>query len=160
MFEKASSDTMKLFTHVAASKAYAGKFGLQKMWHFSSLFAYGKGTRAIDEIKQCWGFMISQGATTTWESLDMNADPHHNIHNVVRSYCHGWSACPAWLLPRYVLGIYPVQPGFTETMVEPRMCGIAWAQGSIPTPYGPIDIRVEQGSVADMRVPDGIRIIS
>jgi hypothetical protein len=41
-----------------------------------------------------------------------------------------------------VLGVQPIDPGYRTWMVDPHLGSLSWAEGQVPTPYGPIDIRV------------------
>jgi hypothetical protein len=74
------------------------------------------------------------------------------------SLCHGWSAGPAAWLSAEVLGVRPVQPGFGEIEIVPHLCDLEWAEGSVPTPRGNVDVRHERkGKRCESRiaVPEG-----
>jgi hypothetical protein len=43
----------------------------------------------ISDIRECWGYMLSQGATSAWETLKGYAD-----FDGAGSLCHGWNAIP------------------------------------------------------------------
>jgi hypothetical protein len=43
----------------------------------------------------------------------------------------------------YLLGIRPLEPGFTRTLVSPRLADLDWLEGSVPTPQGLIELRAE-----------------
>ena len=52
---------------------------------------------------------------------------------------HGWGAAPANLLPRYVLGVEPLEPGYAKALVWPRAgADVTWAHGKVPTPKGAV----------------------
>ncbi len=51
----------------------------------------------IEDIKKKYGYMLSQGATTFWETEKGFED-----FDGAGSLCHGWSAIPAYYLPRLV----------------------------------------------------------
>ena len=53
----------------------------------------------IEDIKKKYGYMLSEGATTFWET----EKGWHDFADA-GSLCHGWSAIPAYYLPRLVLG--------------------------------------------------------
>ncbi len=67
------------------------------------------------------------------------------------THAHGWSATPTRDLVFYTLGVTPAEPGYAVARVAPRLGGLAWAKGTVPTPHGPI--RVEA-------TPDGVAIES
>ncbi|MFH1024547.1 MAG: alpha-L-rhamnosidase C-terminal domain-containing protein [Planctomycetota bacterium] len=101
-------------------------------WSFYALLALmeaGKDREALEYIRLCWGLMLDYGATSCWEMWDRRS-----------SLCHGWSAAPAMILPRYVLGVAPLMPGFRVFEVHPRVADLAWARGRVPTPYGTITV--------------------
>ncbi len=43
----------------------------------------------LSDIRGCWGYMLSQGATSAWETLRGEAD-----FDGAGSLCHGWNAIP------------------------------------------------------------------
>ncbi len=99
-------------------------------WSFYALLALvqaDKPQAALEYIRLGWGLMLEHGATSCWEMWDANT-----------SMCHGWSAAPAMILPAYILGIRPTAPGYTKFVVQPNLCDLEWAKGTVPTPAGPI----------------------
>ena len=52
----------------------------------------------LDDIKQKYGYMLKNGATTFWEVLDIGNNP-------VWSLCHGWSAMPVYYLTKLTKGV-------------------------------------------------------
>ncbi|MCG2661631.1 MAG: alpha-L-rhamnosidase N-terminal domain-containing protein, partial [Kiritimatiellae bacterium] len=80
-------------------------------WSYYALLALmeaNRTTEALEYIRLCWGLMLEHGATSCWEMWDRHT-----------SLCHGWSAAPAMILPTYVLGVAPLQPGFRLFEVRP-----------------------------------------
>jgi hypothetical protein len=66
----------------------------------------------------------------------------------------------------FVLGVRPLEPGYKRALIAPRLGDLTWAEGKLPTPHGPIAVRVEkaepglivevtlpQGSMAEVRLP-------
>jgi alpha-L-rhamnosidase len=100
--------------------------------------------RVFELIKRDWGYMLAQGATSFWETID-GASAFGNAG----SLCHGWSGIPAWFYGAYVLGVRPTTPGFAEYKFEPVRGVFDRAKGTVPTPGGPIDVewRIEKGEV-------------
>jgi hypothetical protein len=67
---------------------------------------------------------------------------------------HGWSSTPARDLVAYVLGITPDEPGYQRVRVAPRLGRLARAAGSVPTPHGDVEVRVDEGiAIIDSPVP-------
>jgi hypothetical protein len=135
----------------------------------------------LDFISQYWGGMIDFGATTFWEDFDLdwtkNAGPidepvaagkkdlhgdfgAHCYVGFRHSFCHGWAGGPTAWLSRNVLGVTPVAPGCAKVRIAPNLGRLTWAEGTYPTPKGPIHVRHEKqadGSVkSTLKLPDGV----
>jgi hypothetical protein len=89
------------------------------------------GTRVFDLIARDWGYMLNQGATTFWETIDGAA-----AFDNAGSLCHGWSGIPAYFYGRYILGIWPTRPGFAASETTPVQGIVCHARGIVPTPSG------------------------
>lgn len=101
------------------------------------LFENGQANRALDLIMaegdRSWRHMLDSGATITWEAWDARYKPNLDWN-------HAWGAAPANLLPRYVLGLEPLTPGWKTARVRPIPAKLSFAKGTVPTPHGPIHI--------------------
>jgi hypothetical protein len=104
----------------------------------------GHRKAALDWIRQYWGGMINEGATSMWEAYDPSwykEDFHASLQADNRSgyfvsLAHGWSAGPtAWLMEE-ILGIEPTGQGFNTVNIRPDLVDLAWAKGAEPTPRG------------------------
>ena len=85
------------------------------------------------------------------------------------SYCHAWSSAPLFEFLGEILGIKPASPGFKRVEIAPRFLDLDWAEGSVPTPGGPVTVswhRDEQTTIAvdtprevagSVVLPDGTR---
>lgn len=103
-----------------------------------ALFRKKDEIKALDIIKEGWGFMLNNGATTCWESF-------HSLTG--GTVCHAWSAHPLALLSKHVLGIKPVDPGWKTFKFEPtKDKRITHAKGRVPTPYGEISAEWKRDS--------------
>jgi hypothetical protein len=163
------------------------KDGPKDLSPFSGYFvlqALGKSgdiDTALDFIKAYWGGMLDYGATTFWEDFDLawtnNAAPideivptgREDIHgdrcslHLRESLCHGWAGGPTAWLSQFVLGIKPIEPGFTRVQIAPKLGTLKWAEGSYPTPFGVIKVRHERrddGSIeSKLDVPTQIKVV-
>ena len=65
----------------------------------------------------------------------------------------------AWL-SKNVLGITPVAPGCAKVKITPHLGRLAWAEGTYPTPKGPIHVRHDKqpdGTIkTTVKLPEGI----
>lgn len=71
-----------------------------------------------------------------------------------KSLCHAWGASPVYLLPRYFLGVKPTKPGWEEYELRPNLGGLEWMEGTIPTPFGEIRVKVH-GDKIEVRSTGG-----
>jgi alpha-L-rhamnosidase len=127
----------------------------------------GHRQEALKWIREYWGGMISEGATSFWEAYDPSwykEDFHSSLQSDNRSgyfvsLAHGWSAGPtAWLMEQ-VLGIQPTGSGFSTVDVRPDLVDLDWAKGAEPTPHGllKVDVRKSGGNaVITLDVPEGV----
>lgn len=99
----------------------------------SALYKLGEDSLALKAQRRDWGNFLSLGLTTCVENFISGK-------NWTRSVAHAWSASPAVFLVSQVLGVKPAKPGYREFIVSPKPCGLTFAKGSVPTPYGPIEV--------------------
>ncbi|TWT65774.1 family 78 glycoside hydrolase catalytic domain [Crateriforma conspicua] len=103
----------------------------------NALFANGGDQHAIELMTadgdRSWKHMIDSGTTISWEAWDMKYKPNQDWN-------HAWGAAPANLLPRYVLGVQPNVPGWSNAMIRPCTGGLSYARGNVPTPLGPVQV--------------------
>lgn len=144
----------------------------------------GKYGEALDIISDYWGAMLDLGATTFWENFiyserenalpidqlasggryDIHADAGNYCYIGLRaSLCHGWASGPTSWLTAHVLGIQVVEPACKTVRIRPNLGGLEYAEGSFPTPYGPIyvkHIKQADGKIkSDIEAPEEIRIV-
>lgn len=91
-------------------------------------------TEALELIRTKWGAMIDRGATTLWEQWD----------GATGSRCRGAAASPVYLLPQQILGVTPIEVGWTRVRIAPLIGALEFARGIIPSPRGPIRIEWEK----------------
>jgi hypothetical protein len=98
-----------------------------------------------------WRHMVESGTTITWEAWDLKYKPNQDWN-------HAWGAAPANLLPRFVLGAQPLEPGWARASIRPCPGGLECARGKIPTPRGPILIDWEDRETfrISITLPDGV----
>lgn len=115
-----------------ACSVYAAQYLLE------ALFMNGADREALALMlapgDRSWRYMVESGTTITWEAWAQHYKPNQDWN-------HAWGAAPANLLPRFVLGVQPLEPGWARAQVRPQPGGLAWSEGRVPTPQGPIDVR-------------------
>jgi hypothetical protein len=122
---------------------------------------------ALKWIREYWGGMIAEGATSFWEAYDPSwpkGNPHaslqaDNSSGYFVSLAHGWSTAPTYWLMEQVLGIRPTAEGFSKTVIRPDLIDLQWARGQEPTPHGllKVDLRKDHGLHAAIDLPEGVR---
>jgi hypothetical protein len=122
---------------------------------------------ALDWIRQYWGGMLEEGATSFWEGYDPSwykEDFHSSLQADNRSgyfvsLAHGWSSGPtAWLMEE-VLGIQPTGAGFSTVDIRPDLVDLEWARGAEPTPHGLLKVdakKTSSGMEVAVDVPEGV----
>lgn len=78
-----------------------------------------------------------------------NAEPGHS------SRCHGWSASPTYDLTTHVLGVRPLEPGYSRAIVDPCLGPLSKASGRVPTPLGWLSVAVQDSRI-EVHVPAGM----
>ena len=106
-----------------------------------ALFAAGLEDEAIglmtrDEMRS-WVNMMRAGSTVSLEAWDIRLKPNLDWN-------HAWGAAPANILPRFVLGVRPLTPGFGTILIRPQPGALTAAQGIVPTIRGPVMVSVRQ----------------
>ncbi len=95
-------------------------------------------------MKTFWGYMLSRDpGSTFWEKADSKGEP---AIGAFTSLAHGWAAGPTIALTTQVLGILPTAPGYSAYRIEPHPGTLLWAQGSVPTPHGSLQVQWAQDS--------------
>ena len=114
-----------------AVSVYAAQYLLE------ALFENGEDIAALDLIgapgDRSWRHMVESGATITWEAWDQKYKPNQDWN-------HAWGAAPANLLPRFVLGVRVMTPGWGRTLIQPHPGALASVEGRVPTPRGEISV--------------------
>lgn len=108
---------------------------------------------ALKWIRQYWGGMVNEGATSFWEGYNptwlkgflyqqnLQADASWGFHV---SLAHGWaSGVTPWLMAQ-VLGIRPTAGGFAKVTIRPDLLGLKWAKGGEPTPHGILQVSIRR----------------
>jgi hypothetical protein len=129
----------------------------------SAMAKMGHRAEALRWIRQYWGGMLAEGATSFWEAYDptwYKEDFHAALQSDNRSgnfvsLAHGWSSGPtAWLMEE-VLGIRPTGAGFSDVDIRPDLMGLQFARGAEPTPRGLLKVAVS-GDRITVDMPEGV----
>ena len=107
-----------------------------------ALFDNGQAAHALALMTadgdRSWTHMVERvGTTVALEAWDKKYKKNLDWN-------HAWGAAPANILPRKVLGIEPLTPGWTRILVCPRLGNLIWAEGKVPSLRGPVSVKYEK----------------
>ena len=117
-----------------------------RFYELEALCVLGEQEAVMGEMKDYWGGMLREGATSFWEKYNPSESGTQHLAMYGRPYgkslCHAWGASPIYLLGRYYLGVKPTKPGYAEFEIRPTLGGLEWMEGTIPTPDGTITVKM------------------
>ncbi len=134
--------------------------GFAMAWRLEAMFKTGYVEQAISDIRKAWGKMLDADSLTCWERLDTPQMNDTHYYDAPGSLCHGWTAGPAWLLPRWITGVQIQSDGFEVIHVCPELGDLEWAEANVPTPNGEIFVRAEKtdgGLNVYLDIPEDVR---
>ena len=111
---------------------------------FEALGAIGRADAILGRMGLWYG-LLDEGLRTVVE-----------MPEPTRSDCHAWGAHPIYHLYATLLGVRPTSPGMATVRVRPQLGGLAWAEGTLRTPHGPLHVRADEKGVRKV-LPHGIR---
>lgn len=119
-----------------ASSPYFAQYVLE------GLFKAGRDEAAIalmaSKGERSWLGMMDFGATITMEAWSKKAKANLDMN-------HAWGAAPVNIISRYVLGVRPLEPGYAKYEVRPQTGRLKYVEGIVPTPAGPVKVKVVDG---------------
>ena len=134
--ERIPTVTAFLRTRGMACSVYGAQYLFEALYHANQgAYALALMTAPGD---RSWRHMIADvGTTITLEAWDDRFKPNEDWN-------HAWGAAPANLIPRLLMGIEPIAPGFARFRVRPQTAGLARAALTLPTLRGPVRLEVTQ----------------
>lgn len=123
-----------------------------RFYELEALCVLGEHDRVLDDMRDYWGGMLKEGATSFWETYDPEEGYPQRLgmygHPYAKSLCHAWGASPIYLLGKHYLGVRPVKPGYDEWEAAPHLGDLEWMKGDVPTPRGNIHIEMTRKEIA------------
>jgi len=83
-----------------------------------------------------WYNMIRVGSTISLEAWDNKYKPNQDWN-------HAWGAAPANVIPRKLMGVEPMEPGFDKVRIKPQVASLENAKAVIPTIKGDVSLNIE-----------------
>ncbi|PBK74344.1 glycoside hydrolase family 78 protein [Armillaria solidipes] len=124
-------------------------------------FVAGQGERALDLLRQEWGYMLYTNISvqsTLLEGFTSNGSLNYRIGPAARynvsdpaytSHAHGWSTGPTSALTFFVLGLTLTGPQGSSWSVAPVLSGLQSAEGGFETSLGWFGVRWNVSSTND-----------
>ena len=97
------------------------------------------------KTQRSWWHMIESGSTITWEAWDQKFKGN-------LTWNHAWGSAPANIISRFVLGVRPVEPGYSKLLIAPQPGALAWVKGKVPTAVGPVALKIDNGATFRLEV--------
>ena len=155
VFGLVPEERRKKVTEFISSRGMAcSVYGAQFL--MEALFDNGKAGQAMSlmtaDADRSWTHMIERvGTTIALEAWDNKYKPNQDWN-------HAWGAAPANILPRKILGIEPLEPGFRKILIWPRAGELKRASGKVPTILGPVSVEYETSgakTIIAVGIPSG-----
>lgn len=122
-----------------------------RFYELETLLVDGHHEQVLKEIRDYWGGMLREGATSFWEKYNPEESGAEHLAMYGRPYgkslCHAWGASPVYLLGKYYLGVRPMKPGYEEFEVRPNLGDLEWIAGDVPTPNGMIHVEMNRHEI-------------
>ena len=122
-----------------------------RFYELETLLIDGHHEQVLQEIREYWGGMLREGATSFWEKYVPSENGAEHLAMYGRPYgkslCHAWGASPVYLLGKYYLGVRPTKPGYEEFEVRPNLGNLDWIEGDVPTPNGMIHVEMNRHEI-------------
>ena len=122
-----------------------------RFYELEALCMAGLQEQVLPEIRDYWGGMLKEGATSFWEKYVPSETGTQHLAMYGRPYgkslCHAWGASPIYLIGKYYLGVRPTKPGYAEYEIRPSLGDLEWMQGTVPMPHGLIHVYMDRHRV-------------
>ena len=123
-----------LQTRGMACSVYGSQFLMDALYEANDAeYALHMLTKTDD---RSWYNMIRVGSTISLEAWDNKYKPNQDWNHV-------WGAAPANIIPRRLMGVEPLTPGFGTIRIKPQLASLDWAEATVPTIRGGVRMSVE-----------------
>jgi hypothetical protein len=123
---------------------------LNNTWEMLARLRSNDAAGALELMRRLWGLQVDPNSgyftNTFWEFVLANGLPSRGFD----SLAHAWGAGPTQVLTEAVIGATAVDPGYEMFQVKPQPVDIGWAQGQVPTAFGPMTVKWAQDTENSM----------
>ena len=118
-------------TRGMACSVYGSQFLMDAIYNANDA---GYGLQLFSSTaERSWYNMIRAGSTITLEAWDNKYKPNQDWNHV-------WGAVPANAIPRKLMGIEPLEPGFRKMRIKPQPSTLTHAELILPTIRGNVKV--------------------
>jgi hypothetical protein len=80
-----------------------------------------------------------------------------NKYKPNQDWNHAWGAAPANILPRYIVGVRPLEAGWSKILIQPQPATLTKISSKIPSRLGPVQVKWEKPNKTwHVALPEGI----
>ncbi len=130
-----------------ACSVYAAQFLMEALYeHNDDDYALAMLTK---QDERGWYNMVRHNATITYEAWDDKFKPNQDWN-------HAWGAAPANIIPRYVVGVRPLDAGFGKMFIAPQSSTLKQVEAVVPTIRGSVAVAInntEQSYTLSLKIP-------
>ncbi len=123
-----------VLAHIKSKGMVCSVYGAQYL--LEGLYRAGESDYALSlmtsESRRSWMNMIRVGSTMATEAWDECYKPN-------LTWNHAWGGAPANIIPRKLMGVEPLEPGFKKARIKPQPAGLTFATLRRPTIRGTIE---------------------
>jgi len=117
-----------------------------RFYELSACCGMGDTEYVLGEVRDYWGGMLNEGATTFWEAYDKTETDDRKYamygRRFGKSLCHAWGATPLYIIGKYVVGLMPDDFGRSFTL-KPDLAGLEYFKATMPLSEGVLNISVD-----------------
>ena len=127
-----------IHSRAMAPSVYGAQYLLEALYENGDAdFAFGLMTT---NGLRGWLNMLNIGSTITTEAWNFSAKPNMDWN-------HAWGAAPGNIIPRYVLGLRPLEAGFGRVLIQPQLGEkLSYAEGTVPSIRGTFFIHADNAT--------------
>ena len=122
-------------TRGMACSVFGSQFLLDAIY-LSNDGSYGLELMTATNNRSWAHMMYDTGSTITLEAWDRKYKPNLDWN-------HAWGAAPANIIPRRLIGIEPLLPGFKKVRIKPQIGNLKWINSQFPTIKGDITVEIK-----------------
>ena len=131
---KLSKILAHIHTRDMACSVYGSQFLMEALYEAADAgYAMEMLTKTDD---RGWYNMLRVGSTISLEAWDNKYKPNQDWN-------HAWGAAPANIIPRKLMGVEPLVPGFDKVCIKPQLSSLTRAKAVVPTIKGEITVEIE-----------------